>query len=102
MICHSDYLIGIDYESTEEDKGHMNLRRAVPMSELVEEIKDIIVNGCHYPQFPPEANPEVIYAYDLNEKEDADILGILDNLLNKSINKDKRNGTNIENFKKNS
>ena len=102
MRCRSDYLIGIDYDSIDEDKGHMTLHRAVPISELVEEVKDIVLNGCHFPQFPPEANPEVIYAYDLNEKEDADILGILDNLLNKSINKEKRNGTNIENSKKNS
>ena len=102
MTCRSDYLIGIDYDSIDEDKGHMTLHRAVPISDLVEEVKDIMLNGCHFPQFTREANPEVIYAYDLNEKEDADILGILDNLLNKSINKEKRNGTNIENSKKNS
>ena len=87
MTYRSNYLIGIDYDSIEEDKGHMTLHRAVPISELVEEVKDIILNGRHFPQFPPEANPEVVYAYDLSEKEDADIYHIINNELIKSMEK---------------
>ena len=94
MTCRSDYLIGIDYDSIEEDKGHMTLHRAVPISELVEEVKDIMLNGCHFPQFPPEANPEIVYAYDLNEKEDADVYGEIVNKLNKSLERS-NNGSNF-------
>ena len=75
MKYHSevrDYVVGIDYESIEEDKGHLTLRRRVTMDELVEEIRRIILNGSHYPQFPPEANPIVTYAWDLNDREDGD------------------------------
>ena len=50
----------------------MTIRRKVPITELVEEIKSIILNGSHFPQFPPEANPSVTYAWDLNNQEDGD------------------------------
>lgn len=69
----NDYVVGIDYDSIEEDKGHMTLRRKVPMEELIEEIQSIIQNGSHYPQFPPEANPSITYAWDLSNQEDGDI-----------------------------
>ncbi len=39
MTGHSevrDFLIGIDYDALDEDKGHMNIRRNVTMVELVE------------------------------------------------------------------
>ncbi|MFC1784150.1 hypothetical protein ACFL0J_00805 [Candidatus Neomarinimicrobiota bacterium] len=75
MNYHSevrDFVVGIDYESIEEDKGHLTLRRKATIDELVEEIKGIILNGSHYPQFPPEANPSVTYAWDLNDHEDGD------------------------------
>ena len=75
MNCPSkvrDFVIGIDYDSKEEDKGHMTIRRKVPITELVEEIKEIIQNGSCYPQFPPEANPCVTYAWDLTNQEDGD------------------------------
>ena len=75
MCCPSsvrDFVVGIDYDSIEEDKGHMTIRRKVSIQELVEEIKKIILTGSHYPQFPPEANPSVTYAWDLNNQEDGD------------------------------
>jgi hypothetical protein len=75
MSCPSmvrDFVVGIDYDSTEEDKGHMTLRRKVPITELIEEIKEIMSKGSHYPQFPAEANPNITYAWDLNNKEDGD------------------------------
>ncbi|MFC1536158.1 hypothetical protein ACFL4H_02175 [Candidatus Neomarinimicrobiota bacterium] len=53
----------------------------------MEEVKDIMLNGCHFPQFPPEANPEIVYAYDLNKQEDADIYDIINNELIKSMEK---------------
>ena len=42
MSCHSsvrDFVVGIDYDSIEEDKGHMTLRRKVSLDELIEEIR---------------------------------------------------------------
>ena len=67
-----DFIIGIDYDSCEEDKGHMTLKRKVPIEEIIEEINSIIHNGSKYPQFPPEANPIITYAWDLNDKDDGD------------------------------
>ena len=75
MTCHfevRDFVVGIDYDSEEEDRSHMTIRRKVPITELVEEIREIMTLGCHYPQFPPEANPSVTYACDLNNQEDGD------------------------------
>ncbi len=75
MNSHSkarDFVVGIDYDSIEEDKGHLTLRRKAPITELIEEIKSIILNGSTYPQFPPEANPSITYAWDLNNQEDGD------------------------------
>ena len=75
MTCYTevrDFVIGIDYESIEEDKGHLTIRRKVTIDELVKEIIEITLNGSTYPQFPPEANPTVTYAWDLNNQEDGD------------------------------
>ena len=75
MTYHSkvrDFVIGIDYEAIEEDKGHMTLRRKVSITELIEEIRTILQEGSTYPQFPPEARPSVTYAWDLDNEEDGD------------------------------
>jgi hypothetical protein len=75
MNCPSkvrDFVVGIDYDSVEEDKGHMTIRRKVAIEELMEEIRSIIQNGSTYPQFPPEANPSITYAWDLKNQEDGD------------------------------
>jgi len=68
-----DFVVGIDYDSIEEDKGHMTLRRKVNMDELLEEIVSILRNGSTYPQFPPEANPIITYAWDLSNQDDGDV-----------------------------
>jgi len=88
MPCPSngDYLIGIEYEALDEEHGHFTIRRKVNMVELIDELRGFMLNGHYYPQFPPEANPEIMYAYDLNNKEDADIYGEIVNELNKSLN----------------
>ena len=67
-----DFVVGIDYDSIEEDKGHLTIRRKVTLNELVEEIKEIMLIGSRYPQFPPEANPTVTYAWDLSNQDDGD------------------------------
>ena len=67
-----DFIIGIDYDSCEEDKGHMTLRRKVPIEGLIEEIRTILLEGSHYPQFPPEAKPSITYAWDLSNQDDGD------------------------------
>ena len=86
MTCHSktrDFVVGIDYDDIAEDRGHMTIRRKVPITELVEEIKEIMLIGSHHPQFPPEANPSMTYAWDLNNPEDGDCYGEVINELNK-------------------
>ena len=95
MTYHSngDFLIGIDYEPIDDLHGHFTIRRCVPLPELIEELKGFILKGHCYPQFPPRANPEIVYAYDLNEIEDPDILGIVENALNESLERSK-NGSN--------
>ena len=82
-----DVIIGLDYDTygkadEEIGKGHHCLhRRQVTLHEVIEELKDIILNGSHYPQFPSSANPEIVYAYDLNKQEDADIYDVINNEL---------------------
>ena len=86
MIYHSkvrDFVIGIDYEAIEEDKGHMTLRRKVSIEELIQEIKTILLNGSTYPQFPPEANPNITYAWELSNQDDGDCYHEIMNILEK-------------------
>ena len=75
MNCPSearDFVVGIDYDDIAEDRGHLTLRRKVSIEELIEEIKSIILNGSTYPQFPPEANLSITYAWDLTSQDDGD------------------------------
>ena len=67
-----DFVVGIDYDSIEEDKGHLTLRRKVTINELAIEINNIMLNGSHFPQFPMEANPTLTYVWDLSNREDGD------------------------------
>lgn len=94
MSCPSDvrdFLIGIDYDSIEEDKGHFTIRRKVTLPELIEELQSYINKGHYFPQFPARANPTVTYAYDLNDQEDADVYGEIINELNEINRKEEHN-----------
>lgn len=88
-----DVIIGLDYNTygladEEIGKGHHSIKRiGVTLHEVIEELKDILINGSHYPQFPSSAHPELVYAYDLNKQDDADIYHILNNELIKSMEK---------------
>ena len=88
-----DYLVGIEYEAIDDIHGSFYIRRKVPMAELIDELKGFVLNGHCFPQFPPEANPEIVYAYDLNQKEYADIYGEVVNELNKTLERS-NNGSN--------
>jgi len=85
-----DFVIGIDYDSNREDKGHMTLRRKVPIEELIEKIISITQNGSNYPQFPPQANPSITYAWDLSNQDDGDcyseIINKLEQVTIKEVN----------------
>ena len=75
MNSHSkvrDFVVGIEYDSIAEDRGHLTLRRKVSLNDLVAEIKEIMTHGSTYPQFPPEANPSITYAWDLTNQDDGD------------------------------
>ncbi len=77
QVYHSDirtYVVGIQYDSPDEDKGFFDIRRTVSMEELAREVADYLHNGkSSNPAFPPEANPEVWYAWDMDDPEDGDI-----------------------------
>jgi len=92
-----DFLIGIEYDSIEEDKGSFTIRRKVTMPELVEELQGFVEVGHTFPTFPACANPTVAYAYDMDEKDNADITGEIINELDKSITRRKINGSNNKN-----
>ena len=85
-----DFVVGLDYDSIEEDKGHLTIRRKVTLPELVEEIREIMLIGSHYPQFPAEANPTVTYAWDLDNPEDGDCYHEVINELEKDNRKEVR------------
>ena len=89
-------LVGIDYEDIADDRGHLTLQRKGLIFELIEEIKEIMLFGWNMPQFPPEANPTIVYAYDLDENEDSDITGEISDLLNEAINRRIINGSNYK------
>lgn len=94
MTCRSDvrdFLIGIDYDSIEDDKGHFTIHRKVTVTELIEELWGFINDGHNFPQFPARANPTVTFAYDLNDQEDADIYGEIINELDKINQKEGHN-----------
>ena len=91
MSCHSrvrDFVVGINYDDFYEDRGHLTLRRKVTLTELIEEIRKIIQFGSRYPQFPPEANPIVTYAWDLNNEDDGDCYHEIINELEKDNRKE--------------
>ena len=83
-----DFVVGMDYDSIEEDKGHLTIRRTVTLAELIEEIKQIMLIGSRYPQFPAEANPTVTYAWDLDNPEDGDCYHEVINELEKDNRKE--------------
>ena len=78
-----DFVVGIDYDSVEENKGHFTIRRKVTMTELIEELQGFVTVGHNFPQFPPEANPSVMYAWDLSDLDDGDCYGEVVNELSK-------------------
>ena len=79
MTCPTsvrDFVVGIDYDNPydyDNQQSHMTLRRKVNLEELIEELQSILKNGSAYPQFPPEANPSITYAWDLTSQDDGDI-----------------------------
>jgi len=84
-----DFVVGLDYDDYYEDRGHLTIQRQVTLNELVEEINEIMLNGSRYPQFPPEANPTVTYAWDLDNQEDGDcyheVINALDRINRKEL-----------------
>ncbi len=74
--CRTDvrtYIVGIQYESPDEDKGFFDIQRRVTLQELAEEVADYIKNGkTSFPPFPPDANAEVFYVWDMDDQEDGD------------------------------
>jgi hypothetical protein len=71
-----DFVVGIDYDNPydySDRHSHMTLRRKVVLEELIQELTDILHYGSVYPQFPPEANPSIVYAWDLSSLDDGDI-----------------------------
>jgi len=86
-----DFVVGIDYDNPydyDNKHSHMTLRRKVNLEELIEELQSILKNGSDYPQFPPEANPSITYAWDLSSQDDGDIYSELMNKLEKHNRKE--------------
>lgn len=80
-----DFIVGISYDSDEEDKGHFAIRRKVPMTELIDEIKGFMKNGHNHPTFPARANPTVQYAWDLSSVANGDCYSEIIEELDKTI-----------------
>ncbi len=67
-----DFIVGIEYDSPNENQGFFNIRRKVTIIDLAKELQEYIQKGHNCPTFPPEANPTISYAWDLNNSEDGD------------------------------
>jgi len=69
---HSTYLIGIEYKSIHDDSGYFDIHRTCTLLEVVQEIYNMKIHGNSYPSFPAEAEPEILFAWDLCAVEDGD------------------------------
>lgn len=67
-----DFIVGIEYDSPNENQGFFNIRRKVTLIELIDELWLYMQHGHNCPTFPPEANPTISYAWDLSNNEDGD------------------------------
>ena len=67
-----DFIVGIEYDSPNENQGFFNIRRKVTLIELIDELWLYMQKGHNFPTFPPEANPAISYAWDLSNNEDGD------------------------------
>ena len=85
-----DFIVGIEYDSPNEHQGFFNIRRKVTIIDLAKELLGYIQNGHHCPTFPPEANPTISYAWDLNNNEDGDCYDEI------NVHLDRLNGTEIK------
>ena len=68
------FVVGISYDSPDEDKGHYVMKRNTTSAELKSEVADILQNGCEHPQFPPTAHPVIRYAFYLENDEEIDCM----------------------------
>ncbi len=67
------YIVGIRYTSKAEDKGYFDIKRTVTITELAKEIQGYLVHGkTSYPAFTAAADPEVLFAWALDDGEDGD------------------------------
>ncbi len=67
------YVVGIQYTSPYEDSGFFDIQRIATLRDLALEVNDYLLNGkSSYPAFPPEANPEILYVWDMDDPEDGD------------------------------
>jgi hypothetical protein len=78
------YVVGIQYTSVYEDRGFFDIQRISTLKDLALEVNDYLLNGkSSYPAFPPEANPEILYVWDMDDPEDGDCYPELVNEINK-------------------
>jgi hypothetical protein len=67
------YIVGIQYKSNEEDKGCFDIQRTTTLTELAKEVQRYLLCGkTSYPAFLPEADPEVLFVWDMDDWEDGD------------------------------
>jgi hypothetical protein len=67
------YLVGIQYNSSDEDNGFFDIQRYATIKDLALEVNDYLENGkTSYPAFPAEAHPEILYVWDMDNPEDGD------------------------------
>ncbi len=72
------YVVGIEYDTPDGNMGFFDIRRRVTLRALAKEVAGYIQNGkSSFPAFPPEANPAILYAWDLGLWEDGDVYSSL-------------------------
>ncbi|MEE9189747.1 MAG: hypothetical protein V3U16_03150 [Candidatus Neomarinimicrobiota bacterium] len=79
------YIVGIQYNSRDEDKGYFDVQRYTTITELAKEIHGYLVYGkTSYPAFAPDAEPEVLYVWNMDDWEDGDCYPDLMNEIQKN------------------
>jgi len=69
-----NYIVGIEFDRIDGEMGFFDIKRKVTLDKLAEEVLEYLANGkSSFPAFPPDANPAILYAWNLDNPNDGDI-----------------------------
>ena len=83
------YLVGIQYNSDDENKGYFDIQRFATMVDLAQEVNGYLRNGkSSYPTFSADSRPEILFVWNMDDPWDGDYYPELMNELESIKNKE--------------